>query len=122
METAMEEPTGTRSFPRDLSEPEVETVLFSGSPWSVRITAFNSSNNLLSSYPEISVSVLYAATAYIVCTQNLEGTVGKKATESSKMTFLRAVRAQARSYLEVLSSEDAARVWQEEEINSILKQ
>jgi len=42
--------------------------------------------------------------------------------EGRKYAFLRAVRAQARQYLEVITSEDAVTVWQEEEINRILEQ
>ncbi len=39
-----------------------------------------------------------------------------------KAAFLRVVRDQARAFLEVVTSEDATRVWQEEEINIILEQ
>lgn len=152
----------TRSFPHELNEPETEVVLFAGSPWSVRIMAY-ASTELISLYPGISVNVLYSAKAYSVCVLDLDGTVSKKGPgskstsswdsmrsetvekvkarldqsqalycpedmekvavaldEARRQAFLRVVRAQARSYLEVITSEDAALVWHEEEMNIIL--
>jgi hypothetical protein len=86
--------TKTRGFPRTLEDPEVETIPFIGSPWSVRIAAFASSG-LIDAYPEISVSVCYAAKSDPVCVQGFDNHDGPGLTpwESLKSNIMAMIKA-----------------------------